>query len=52
VLGDNIAARSRDDVESFIEDGTQGGSGGADYGRMEFAALMRKLDKIDPSYRD
>jgi ribulose-5-phosphate 4-epimerase/fuculose-1-phosphate aldolase len=51
VVGDNTAARSRDDVESFIEDGTQNG-GGADYGRLEFAALMRKLDRIDRSYRD
>ena len=51
MVGDNVAARSRDDVESFIGDGTQNG-GGLDYGRLEFAALMRKLDKIDPGYRD
>ncbi len=51
IVGDNVAAHSRDGVESFIADGTQNG-GGMDYGRMEFAALMRKLDKIDPSYRD
>lgn len=51
LLTDNVATRSRDDVTGFIEDGTQNG-GGADFGRMEFAALMRKIDKIDPSYRD
>ncbi|MCA8928322.1 MAG: class II aldolase/adducin family protein [Alphaproteobacteria bacterium] len=51
LVGDNVAARSRDDVESFIADGTHNG-GGLDYGRLEFAALMRKLDRIDPGYRD
>ena len=51
VVGDNVAAHSRDGVESFIADGTQNG-GGLDYGRMEYAALMRKLDKIDANYRD
>ncbi len=56
MVGDNVAARSRDDVEAFIQDGTQtgdpDGAAGLDYGRLEFAALMRKLDKIDASYRD
>lgn len=56
VVGDNVAAQSRDDVEAFIQDGTQSGAtdgaAGLDYGRLEFAALMRKLDKIDPSYRN
>ena len=51
LLTDNVASRSRDDVVGFIGDGTQNGSG-MDFGRMEFAALMRKLDKIDRSYRD
>ncbi|MGY9055087.1 MAG: class II aldolase/adducin family protein [Alphaproteobacteria bacterium] len=51
LVSDNVAAHSRDGVEAFIADGTQNG-GGADYGRMEFAALMRKLDKIDTSYRN
>jgi ribulose-5-phosphate 4-epimerase/fuculose-1-phosphate aldolase len=51
VVGDNVASHSRDGVESFIADGTQNG-GGMDYGRMEFAALMRKLDKADTSYRN
>ena len=44
-------ARSRDDVECFIGAGTRNG-GGRDYGRLEFAALMRKMDKIDTGYRE
>lgn len=45
VLSDEVARKSGDEVNRFaeIED---------DSGALEFAALMRKLDKIDPSYRD
>jgi ribulose-5-phosphate 4-epimerase/fuculose-1-phosphate aldolase len=45
LLPDAVAARSGAGVERFaaMNDG---------YGELEFAALMRKLDKTDPSYRD
>jgi ribulose-5-phosphate 4-epimerase/fuculose-1-phosphate aldolase len=44
VIGDNVAKKSGADVNAFaaIEDG---------YGELEFAALMRKLDRIAPGYR-
>lgn len=45
VLGDNIAKKSGEDVNGFSE--TE-----AAYGELEFTALMRKMDKLDPSYRD
>ena len=40
----NIAAKSRDELETAATDKPKGD--------LEFAALMRKLDKIDPSFRD
>lgn len=43
-ISDNIAKKSGEDVNRFAESE-------AAYGQLEFAALMRKLDKIDPSYR-
>ena len=45
VMGGNVAKKSGEDVNAFaaIEDG---------YGELEFAALLRKLDRIDPSYRE
>lgn len=49
-LGGNVAAKSRDGVESFMRKATTAGEEVA-YGTLEFAALMRKLDKIDSSYR-
>jgi len=47
ILSDTVAARSYHDLEVFPEK-----YGHSHYGEMEFAALMRKLDKIDPGYRD
>jgi len=46
VMSDDVAARSHTDLESFPEKHEN-----ARYGEIEFAALMRKLDKIDSSYR-
>ena len=47
-LGDNIATKSGDDI-----DGPEGVSKDTDgLGQLEFAALMRKIDKVDSSYRD
>lgn len=43
-LGDNIASKSREDLETSATDKPKGD--------LEFAALMRKMDKIDPSYRN
>jgi ribulose-5-phosphate 4-epimerase/fuculose-1-phosphate aldolase len=45
IIGGNVAKKSGDDVNSFAacEDS---------YGELEFAALMRKMDKIDPSFRE
>lgn len=45
LLSDNIAKKSGEDVNGFA-------ASAADYGALEFSALMRKMDKIDPSYRD
>lgn len=47
VLPDDVAARSKRDLDSFAERQPEG-----DACALEFAALMRKLDNIDPSYRD
>jgi ribulose-5-phosphate 4-epimerase/fuculose-1-phosphate aldolase len=47
VLSAAVAARSHFDLETFPEKHEHAG-----YGEVEFAALMRKLDKIDRSYRD
>lgn len=43
-ISGNVAARSRDDLERAATDKPKGD--------LEFAALMRKLDKTDASYRD
>jgi len=43
-ISDNIARKSGEDVNKFAESE-------AEYGALEYAALMRKMDKIDPSYR-
>ena len=45
-LSDNVAAKSGADRDQFLN------SNKVDPGQLEFAALMRKIDKIDPSYRD
>lgn len=45
VLTDNIAKKSGEDVNGFAKSE-------AEYGALEFAALMRKMDRIDPGYRD
>jgi len=44
LLGDNVAHKSGPELEEFaaLED---------DNGKLEFDALMRKLDKTDPTYR-
>jgi len=47
LLGDNVATKSGNEVDGFADTFAEDG-----YGQLEFAALMRKLDKIDPSYRD
>ncbi|MBM84558.1 MAG: class II aldolase [Rhodospirillaceae bacterium] len=47
MLGDNIATKSGNEVDGYAETFDDSG-----YGQLEFAALMRKLDKIDASYRD
>ncbi len=47
VLSDDIAARSGRDTNAFA-----GRESNAAMGALEFAALMRKMDRIDPSYRD
>jgi ribulose-5-phosphate 4-epimerase/fuculose-1-phosphate aldolase len=44
LLTDNVARKSGDEVEGFHDAGVEAGE-------LEFAALMRKLDRIDPSYR-
>jgi ribulose-5-phosphate 4-epimerase/fuculose-1-phosphate aldolase len=47
VLGDNLAAKSGADIDSYFERELQTG-----IGDLEFAALIRKLDKIDTSWRN
>ena len=47
MLGDNIATKSGDEVDGYAETFDDHG-----HGQLEFAALMRKLDKTDTSYRD
>jgi len=44
VLGDNLAAKSGADMDRFVE--MEGGMGD-----LEFAALIRKIDKTDTSWR-
>lgn len=50
LLSGNLAAKSRDEVEGFLEDGTTDGRG-AGFGELEFQALIRKLDRTDTSWR-
>ena len=45
IMGDNLAAKSGADLNGFSEREDAGG------GDLEFAALLRKLDKIDTSWR-
>lgn len=54
VIGENLAAKSGADVRRFTEGGGRTDQAGAapGFGELEFAALMRKLDKIDPSYQN
>lgn len=47
VLAHNAAKSSGEGIDQF-----SAGAGGGNMGALEFAALMRKLDKIDASYRD
>ena len=47
ILPDDVAARSKRDLDAFAERQPEG-----DACALEFAALTRKLDNIDPSYRD
>lgn len=44
LLGDNVARKSGAELDEFTETGN-------DHGALEFAALMRKLDKTDTTYR-
>ena len=46
LLGDNLAAKSGADMDGFSENASEAG-----LGDLEFAALIRKLDKIDTSWR-
>ncbi|SJZ38366.1 Ribulose-5-phosphate 4-epimerase/Fuculose-1-phosphate aldolase [Enhydrobacter aerosaccus] len=46
VMGDNLAAKSGADMDRFSEMESDVG-----IGDLEFAALVRKLDKTDPSWR-
>ena len=45
VLGDNLAAKSGADMDRFSEMESER------HGDLEFAALMRKIDKVDASWR-
>jgi len=45
VMGDNVAGKSHGQLEGFAESDTGG------MGELEFAALIRKLDKTDASWR-
>ena len=47
VIPDDIARASGQGIDSFSDRQTNQG-----IGALEFAALMRKLDRIDTSYRD
>jgi ribulose-5-phosphate 4-epimerase/fuculose-1-phosphate aldolase len=44
VMGDNVAGKSRSQLEGFADSDTGSGD-------LEFAALIRKIDKIDSSWR-
>ena len=45
VIPDNLAAKSGTDTNAFAEN-----EDGFGYGELEFAALLRKMDRLDPSY--
>jgi ribulose-5-phosphate 4-epimerase/fuculose-1-phosphate aldolase len=45
VMGDNVAGKSRSQLEGF-------GGEITGQGELEFAALIRKIDKIDTSWRN
>ena len=45
IMGDNLAGKSGADMDRFAESDTGG------IGDLEFAALIRKLDKVDTSWR-
>ncbi len=45
VMSDNMAAKSGYDTNAFAES-----TDGYGYGELEYAALLRKIDKIDASY--
>ncbi len=47
ILSDDVAARSGRDTNAFA-----GRETNSAMGKLEFGALMRKMDRIDPSYRD
>ena len=47
LLSDNVAQASADSLEG----GASMHAKKVQMGGLEFAALMRKMDKIDPSYR-
>ena len=47
MLSDNAAKSSGEGIDQFSK-----GAGAGTMGALEFGALMRKLDKIDASYRD
>ncbi|MGB0381669.1 MAG: class II aldolase/adducin family protein [Alphaproteobacteria bacterium] len=44
IIPEDVAQKSGNDVNNFA-------AAEADYGALEFAALCRKLDQIDPSYK-
>ena len=44
LLDHDVASKSGQDVNRFMESTD-------DYGQLEFNALMRKIDKLDDSYR-
>lgn len=46
VIPDDLARKSGRDMDAFSERESDAG-----IGALEFAALMRKLDRLDPSYR-
>lgn len=47
ILDDRVADKSGQDLDSFSRKNSAGRTG-----MLEFAALMRKMDRIDPSYRE
>ncbi|MFT5174759.1 MAG: ribulose-5-phosphate 4-epimerase/fuculose-1-phosphate aldolase [Gammaproteobacteria bacterium] len=47
LLSNDVAEKSGRDLSAFSKSGS-----GGDLGALEFAALMRKMDRVDASYRD